>query len=107
MDDRTHPRLLKPIPVFSSRDAEAEFWDTHDLTDYASFDNPARFGPIESGLELVGLHVDSETLDLARAIAAERNVPWEGLLELWLIERREAERERRAAGPVAPNREIA
>ncbi len=93
----TERRPLKPVPAFANREAEAEFWDTHDLTDYMSFDEPVSFGPIESGLEQVTIWVDTETLDLAREIAAERNIPWDGLLFLWLIERREVERERRAA----------
>lgn len=97
MDKPNGEKSPKPIPAFASREAEAEFWDTHDFTDYASFDHPAevRFAP--SG-ETVPLFVDRETLALAKAIAAEQRVPWEGLLELWLVERREAER---AAGAPA------
>ena len=29
-------RKLKPIPHFASEDEEAEFWDTHDTTTWAS-----------------------------------------------------------------------
>lgn len=107
MDDSNARRPLKPIPAFASREAEAEFWDTHDLTDYMIFDNPVSFGPVDSGLEHVTIWVDTETLDLAREIAAEERVPWEVLLHLWLVERRDAERERRAAEAVARKRESA
>lgn len=102
----TEKRPLKPIPAFASREAEAEFWDTHDLTDYFDFDTPVRlnFGP---GGEKVELFIETETLELSKAIAAEMGVPWEGLLELWLVERRDAERERRAAQSGAPHRESA
>ena len=93
----TAKRPLTPIPAFANREAEPEFWETHDLTDYMSFDNPVTLGPIDSGLEQITMWVDTETLDLAREIAAEQKMPWDGLLFLWLIERREAERERRAA----------
>lgn len=30
----THKRTKKPIPNFTSIEREAEFWDTHDTTDY-------------------------------------------------------------------------
>ncbi len=102
----TDRRTPKPIPAFASREAEAEFWDTHDVIDYAISDTPIRlnFGP---GGEKVELFIETETLDLSRAIAAEMGVPWEGLLELWLVERRDAERERRAAEAVAQKRESA
>lgn len=107
MDESNARRPLKPIPAFANREAEAEFWDTHDLTDYMSFDNPVPFGPVDGGLEQVTLWVDTETLGLAREIAAAERMPWEVLLHLWLIERREVERERRAAGADAGKRESA
>lgn len=32
---RSHsPKALKPVPVFKSLEEEANFWDTHDTTEY-------------------------------------------------------------------------
>lgn len=33
-DDQTQPRRRSRIPEFASIEEEAEFWDTHDITDY-------------------------------------------------------------------------
>ena len=33
------PVSKKPIPKFSNIEEEAEFWDTHDFTEYYSFDD--------------------------------------------------------------------
>ncbi len=107
MGEHDRKRPLQPIPTFANREAEAEFWDTHDFTDYASFDNPVPFGPVGSGLEQVTIWVDTETLDLAREIAVKERMPWEVLLHLWLVERRDAERERRGAQAAAQKRESA
>ena len=88
------------IPAFASREEEAEFWDTHDVTDY--FDdfeyNPSWFqveGPLS---EVVTLHIDLETMDEVRTFAKERDLPPDVLLHIWILERRDAERQRRASG---------
>jgi hypothetical protein len=89
--------VAKPtVPEFASREEEGEFWDTHDLTDYFDFEDRVDLevaGPLS---EPVTLHVDMETAEEVKAIAKEQGVPWDGLLYLWIIERRDAERERRA-----------
>ena len=89
----------RQIPTFASREEEAEFWDTHDVTDY--FDdfeyNPSWFqveGPLS---EVVTLHIDLETMDEVRALAKERDLPPDVLLHVWILERRDAERQRRAS----------
>ncbi len=88
----------RPIPTFSSRQEEAEFWDTHDLTDYFELDHrPGSFrveGPLS---EQVTLDLDSETMAEVRAAAEERGMPVDVLLQIWLLERRDSERSRRAA----------
>ena len=33
-------KKLKPIPAFKSYQEEAEFWDTHEATDYFDFSSP-------------------------------------------------------------------
>lgn len=38
----TRTKKLKPIPEFASYEEEANFWDTHDLTDYVDFSKPIR-----------------------------------------------------------------
>jgi hypothetical protein len=97
MAETKRSRRVKPVPVFPSREAEAQFWDTHDLTDYAAFDAPVPFGPLARRSEQVTLYVDPETLDLVKAMAAEQDLPWDALLGIWLVERRDAEQAKRRA----------
>ena len=88
----------RQIPTFASWQEEAEFWDTHDVTDY--FDDfeydPAWFrveGPLS---EIVPLHIDVETKEEVRALAEEQGFPPVVLPQIWILERRDAERARRA-----------
>jgi hypothetical protein len=100
-------RRVKPIPAFANREAEAHFWDTHDLTDYATFDARGTFGPLARRSEPVTLSVDPETLDLAKELAGEQDLPWQVLLEIWLIERRDAELAKRTTERGGRERESA
>jgi len=89
----------KPLPRFANRQEEAEFWDTHDVFDYVDeAAEPIRLevtGPLS---EPVTLHIDIETMEEVRALAEAQGVPPDGLLYLWIIERRDAERQRRVDG---------
>ena len=92
----------RQIPEFTSRAEEAEFWDTHDLTDYFDFDEPIEMevtGPLS---EPITLHIDIETMEEVRALAKERGLPPDGLLYVWILERRDGERQRRVATAEEP-----
>ena len=85
------------IPKFASRQEEAEFWDTHDVTDFWDELEPVEVqieGPFS---EEVTLHIDLETMDEVRTLAKEQGLPPDGLLHVWILERRDAERQRRAS----------
>lgn len=43
MNSESHP-AKDPIPHFATREEEAEFWDTHDFTDYWDALEPANVG---------------------------------------------------------------
>ena len=88
----------RQIPTFASRQEEAEFWDTHDLTDYFDdFEYAPSWFQVEGPLsETVTLHIDVETMDEVRALAEEQGFPPDVLLQIWILERRDAERARRA-----------
>lgn len=87
----------RPIPMFSSRQEEAAFWDTHDLTDYFDFEQRRDVLRVETPLsERLTFDIDSETMEEVRAAAEAREMPVDVLLQIWILERRDAERARRA-----------
>lgn len=95
MTQQREKQKLLPVPDFASREEAAAFWDTHDLTDYFAFDGFVRFeGKFEPSTKVV-LHIDPETWEEVEALARERDLPPDGLLHVWILERRDAERERR------------
>jgi len=84
-------RPKEPIPKFASYEEEAEFWDTHDVTDYWDDFEPGnlRFSPdLKSVLTIP---IDSQILDRLQDAASSRGVGVDTLLESWIHEHLEAE----------------
>ena len=77
----------EPIPDFKSREEEAEFWDTHDFTDYWGEGTPVdvRFSPNLS--EGITIRLDTDTMQRVEQEARERGIGANALVTLWVMER--------------------
>ena len=75
-----------PLPDdFGSYEAAAEFWDTHDLTDYE--DSEREVPNVQINLVRRHFRVDAEIAQRLHAVARERGVSSETLANLWLAEK--------------------
>ena len=79
-----------PIPQFATREEEAEFWDTHDFTDYWDELEPANLkaGPNVASSILVSL--DGDSLSQIYQHADAKGVNAENLVRTWILERLQA-----------------
>lgn len=50
-------KRLKPIPKFSSRKEEREFWETHDTSEYFDEKRLVKLAPHMKGVKLVHVYV--------------------------------------------------
>ncbi len=75
------------IPEFKSVQEEAEFWDTHDFTDYREGFKPTRVRFAKRLSEGVTIRLDPETLRRLRAEAHERGIGPTTLVRMWILER--------------------
>ena len=75
------------IPEFTSREEEAEWFDTHDMADYQDEFKTvrARFGRNLS--EGLNIRLDKETLDTLRSRAKEKGIGPTTLVRMWILER--------------------
>jgi len=64
----------------------SEFWDTHDLGDYWTRTKPARF-EVDIQTEVTHYPLDAALSVTLRAIAEQRGVSPETLLNLWVQEK--------------------
>ena len=86
MTQGQQPRQSR-IPEFASRAEEAEFWDTHDATDYWDELKPVdvRFAKNVSG-GIISVRLDLETLQQLRALAEEKRIGSTELVRTWILE---------------------
>lgn len=83
------------IPSFATREEMADFWDTHDISDYWDELEPVEVEFATPVSRSVALQIDIETWEEIEGLARERGLPPDGLLHVWILERRDAEREHR------------
>lgn len=82
------------IPEFKSREEEAAFWDSHDITDHLGELKPveARFSNNLSKGTTV--RFDPETTAALRVVAKEQGIGPTTLIRMWVLERLRETRQR-------------
>jgi predicted DNA binding CopG/RHH family protein len=80
---------LKQIPFFNSEQEEAEFWATHDTTDYFDYNNRVKmdFSNLKPSTQKVTLRLPKMLLSQIKKLANERDVPYQSLLKVLLSEK--------------------
>lgn len=89
-------KALKPIPDFKSLEEEANFWDTHDTTEYAWEDLDETIeaaGPLKASVEkrraerlAVLLKLEPRQLRATRRIAQRKGMSSNALIKAWIDE---------------------
>ncbi len=87
-------KRLKPIPRFRTEAEEREFWLTHDTTEYLDWSQARRavFPNLRPSTETISLRLPAPLLADLKALANERDVPYQSLLKVYLAERVRCER---------------
>ena len=83
----------KPIPRFKNENAERGFWAKHDATDYVDLKSGfrARFPNLKPTLRTISIRLPEHLIGDLRALANERDIPYQALLKQFLAERVERE----------------
>ncbi len=97
MSARKKPIKKRP-PRFRTEDQERAFWAEHDTVDYFDWDRAAKgsFPALKPSTTTISLRLPEAMLEELKALANERDVPYQSLLKVYLAER--IARERRARG---------
>ena len=80
---------LKPIPRFDNEAQEQEFWSTHDSTDYVDWSKAQRitFGRRKPSTQKISIRLPEALLEDLKLLANKRDVPYQSLLKIFLVER--------------------
>ncbi len=82
---RTPTKKRDPLPEhFASLEEAAEFWDTHDSSDYEEYFVDVDF---EVDLKKRSLVVDGRLYNEVRAVAKKKRIPTEKLVTRWIKEK--------------------
>ena len=92
-------RKKSRIPEFKTIEEEAEFWDTHDTTDYEDEFKPVKARFADKLFDRVTIPVDADTLAQLDTLAREEELNATALARRWVLER--LEQEIRARGQAA------
>jgi predicted DNA binding CopG/RHH family protein len=74
-----------PVPTFSSYEEEANFWDTHDTTDYDF--RPVKATVSKSLGQMVSVRFESDTLNKIDQVASSKGLGTASLIRMWTMER--------------------
>jgi len=95
MSERKKSRVVKEgIPAFRSEDEEREFWAEHDVVDYFDWEKSVEgsFPALKPSTRTISLRLPQALLEEIKALANERDVPYQSLLKVFLAERVARER---------------
>ena len=84
---------MSKIPKFTTEQEEAEFWATHDSTEFLDDTEAVDVTFIDSRppKKQIALRLDGETIDALKAVAARKGIGYQTLIRLWVNERLEQE----------------
>ncbi len=87
-------KKLKPIPKFKNEDEEAQFWLTHDTTDYFDWSKAqwVKFPNLKPSAKTISIRLPLSLLDDLKIAANKRDVPYQSLMKIILADAMAAER---------------
>ncbi len=82
-------KQLREVPKFASESAEQDFWAAADSTDYVDWSRASRasFPDLKPSLKTISLRMPEPMLNRIKAMANERDVPYQSLIKIILSER--------------------
>ncbi|OGY09418.1 MAG: hypothetical protein A2782_01190 [Candidatus Blackburnbacteria bacterium RIFCSPHIGHO2_01_FULL_43_15b] len=82
-------KKLKPIPKFKNEEEEANFWGTHDTTDYFDWSKARHvvFPNLKPSTRVVTFRAPQGLIDHLKVIANKKDVPYQSLIKIYLDEK--------------------
>ena len=87
----TMKKKASRLPSFKSEQEESAYWDKHSLTENLDEFRPVKMklkGPVK---HLLSIRIDLDLVRKIRRIADHRGIPYQTLMQQWLLERAEEE----------------
>jgi predicted DNA binding CopG/RHH family protein len=82
-------KKFKKIPKFKSEAEEAEFWATHDSTEYVDYSKAKSvvFSNLKPSTKTISIRLPESLIEHLKVLANKRDVPYQSLLKMFLSEK--------------------
>jgi predicted DNA binding CopG/RHH family protein len=79
----------KTVPRFRTEDEEREFWAKADSTDYLDWSKARRaiFPNLRPSTRTISLRLPESVIEAMKLLANKRDVPYQSLMKMFLVER--------------------
>jgi predicted DNA binding CopG/RHH family protein len=86
-------RKLRKRPKFKNEKEEFEFWSTHDSTEYVDYSKAKRvvLPNLKPSTRAISIRLPVSLITHIKVLANKRDIPYQSLLKMYLIERVEEE----------------
>ena len=86
---------LKKLPKFKNEEEESEFWATHDSTEYVDWSKGQfmTFPNLKPSTRTISVRLPVSLIEDLKSIANVRDVPYQSLMKMFLIDRVRQERQ--------------
>jgi len=84
-------KRLKAAPKLKTEREERVFWERHDSTDYIDWSQAknVRLPKLKPSTQSISLRLPASLLDNIKIEANKRDVPYQSLIKVWLVEKTE------------------
>ena len=78
----------KKTPDFKTEADERTFWENHDSSDYVNWSQgqSASFPNLKPSTKTISLRLPETLLDRIKIEANKRDIPYQSLIKVWLVE---------------------
>jgi len=80
------------IPRFKSVEEEADFWDTHDSTEFEDEFKEVKIRVARPLVHVLAVRLDAKTIDQLATVGRKKGIGPSTLARMWLLERLEREK---------------
>ena len=86
-------KQLKKLPKFKDEKEEVEFWATHDSTEYINYSKvkKAIFPNLKPTTRTISIRLPESMIEHLKVLANKRDIPYQSLMKMFLVERIEKE----------------
>lgn len=81
--------MADKIPQFKTEQEEAEFWDSHDSTDFLDETEAVNVAFVDArpSMKQISLRLDPSVIDQLKSLATVKGIGYQTMIRMWVMER--------------------